>query len=111
VKRVLLIAALVAVSISALLATTAVAHLLTINAARTKAFYYAHRACNVDRYCDRYGVKTCRRQQAHVVICDIFNDRDTPAQGRYRCLRLVRIAYTSPYSHKPTITGFGNWRC
>ena len=45
------------------------------------------------------------------MICDIFNDRDTPAQGRYRCLRLVRIAYTSPYSHKPTITGFGNWRC
>jgi hypothetical protein len=111
VKRVLLTVALAAVSISAIWAATAAAHVLSINAARTKAFYYAHRACNVDRYCDRYGVKSARRQQAHVVIVDIFNDRDTPSQGRYRCFRLVRVSYTSNYTNKPSITGFGNWRC
>ena len=110
-KRTLLIAATAAIAVSAIWATSAFAHLLTIRAAQTKSFYYAHRACNVDRYCDRYGVRTCRRQQAHVVICDIFNDRDTPAQGRYRCFRLVRVSYRTPYSTKPTLTGFGNWRC
>ena len=110
-KRILLAATLAAVSLSAVLAATAPAHQLTIRAASTKAFYYANRACNVDRYCDRYGLLNCYRQAAHVVICRIVNDRDTPAQGRYRCTRLVRVAYRSPSSRKPTLTGFGRWQC
>ena len=110
-KRVLLTMALALVAFTAFMGANAVAHLLTIRAASTKAFYYAHRACNVDPACDRYGVTNCFRQQAHVVICRIFNDRDTAAQGRYRCTRLVRVAYRTSYSTKPTLTGFGRWQC
>jgi opacity protein-like surface antigen len=111
VKRLLLSIALAAVAVGSVFAASAAAHLLSINAASTKSFYYAKRACNVDPACDRYGVLNCRRQQAHVVICRVFNDRDTAAQGRYRCFRLVRVAYRYPGSHKPTITGFSRWNC
>ena len=104
-------AALAAVAVSATFAASAAGHLLPIHAAATKSFYYAKRACNVDRLCDRYGVLACKRQQAHVVICNIFNDRDTPAQGRYRCTKLVRVAYRYPTSVKPVLTGFGDWKC
>jgi hypothetical protein len=110
-KRVLLAAALAAIAVSALFATNAAAHFLSIKAAATKSFYYSHRACASDPACDRYGVLNCERQQAHVVICEIFTDRNTVAQGRYRCTRDVRVAYRSNYSYKPTITGFGDWNC
>ena len=97
--------------VAAVCAAPALGHVLSIEAAHGKARAYAQRACEGDRYCVRDGVSSCRRKHAHVVTCDVFNDRDTPAQGRYRCLRLVRIAYTTSYSTKPAITGFGNWRC
>ena len=110
-KRVLLAAVLAAVALSAAFATNAAGHQLSIKAAATKSFYYAHRACNVDPACDRYGVLKCERQQAHVVICAIFTDRDTVAQGRYRCTRMVRVAYRCNCSYKPVITGFTDWKC
>lgn len=110
-RRILLAVALAAASGSALGAASALAHVLSVERASAKARSYAHRACDADRRCDRYGVKSCRRRKAHVVICDVFNDRDTSAQGRYRCSRLVRVAYTSADSRRPAITGFGDWRC
>lgn len=110
-KRVLLCAALAAVAVSAVFATNAAAHFLSIKSAATKSFYYSHRACRTDPACDRYGVLTCDRQQPRVVICTIFTDRNTVAQGRYRCTRDVRVAYRSAYSYKPTITGFSDWNC
>ena len=110
-KRVLLFMALAGIAICGALAANASAHVLTIKAASTKSFYYANRACNSDPACDRYGVLNCSRQQVHVVICNIFNDRNTAAQGRYRCTRLVRVAYRTAYSTKPTLTGFGKWQC
>jgi hypothetical protein len=110
-KRVLLAAALAAVAVSAVAVENASGHELSIKAAATKSFYYSHRACNVDPACDRYGVLKCERQQAHVVICEIFTDRNTAAQGRYRCTRDVRVAYRCSCSTKPTITGFSEWRC
>jgi uncharacterized ParB-like nuclease family protein len=110
-KRILIAVALAAVSVSAVAATNAFGHQLSIRAASTKSFYYAQAACRRDPACDRFGVETCFRQQVHVVICRVFNDRNTVAQGRYRCRRLVRIAYTTPSDRKPGITGFGRWQC
>ena len=110
-KRIALVAVLAALAAGLVAAPSASAHKLTIKAAATKAFYYAQRACNVDQYCDRFGLVRARRQSLHVVIVTIFNDRTTPAQGRYRCTRLVRVAYRSGFSNKPTITGFSKWNC
>ena len=110
-KRFAILAVMGALLVGLIAAPSAPAHKLTIRAAAVKAAYYANRACNVDRYCDRFGLVGSRRQSLHVVIINIFNDRNTPAQGRYRCTRLVRVAYRTPSSRKPVLTGFGKWNC
>lgn len=83
---------------------------LPIETAANKAFIFAKHTCAHDQSCVRYGVTNCRRQSLHVVLCRIFDERDTEAQGRYHCTKLVRVAL-DPVTYRIVITGQGEWQC
>lgn len=83
---------------------------LPINTAAEKSFVFAKHTCRHDKNCTRYGVKNCRRQSLHVVLCRIFDERDTDVQGRYECTRLVRVV-VDPYTYRIVVTGQSPWQC
>ena len=83
---------------------------LPVKTAAAKSFIYAKHSCSHDFHCVRYGVRNCNRQGLHVVLCRIYLDRSTPAQGDYECQKLVRIA-VDPYTYRVLVTGNGPYHC
>ncbi len=83
---------------------------LPIRTAASKAFIFAKHTCAHDHNCVRYGVTNCKRQSLHVVLCRIYDERSTEAQGDYHCTRLVRVAL-DPVTYRIVITGQANWQC
>lgn len=83
---------------------------LPIGAAADRSARFAERLCDRDRNCVRHGVLNCRREAARVVICRIFDERDTRAQGRYECNRLIRVGF-DPATGRVPVTGLGRWHC
>ena len=83
---------------------------LSIHAAAERSANFAERTCDRDRNCIHHGVLNCRRQSRRVVLCRIFDERHTRAQGRYRCSRLIRVAL-DPASGRVPVTGLGRWQC
>jgi hypothetical protein len=83
---------------------------LPIDAAAERSAEFAKSTCDRDRNCVRQGVLNCRRQSRRVVLCRIFDERKTPAQGRYKCSRLIRLAL-DPASRQVPVTGLGRWQC
>jgi len=83
---------------------------LRIDRAGERSARFAERTCDRDRNCVRHGVLNCRRQARRVVICRVFDERDTRAQGRYECSRLIRVAL-APASRRVAVTGLGRWHC
>lgn len=83
---------------------------LSVKTAADKAFIFAKHTCAHDHNCVRYGVTNCNRQSLHVVLCRIFDERDTEAQGRYHCTRLVRVAL-DPVTYRIVVTGQAPWQC
>jgi hypothetical protein len=83
---------------------------LRIDRAAERSAEFAERTCDRDRNCVRHGVSNCRRQSRRIVICRIFDERDTRAQGRYLCSRLIRLAL-DPETRFVPVTGLGRWRC
>jgi len=83
---------------------------LSIDAAAERSARFAEQVCDRDRNCVRHGVLNCRRQSRRVVLCRVFDERDTSAQGRYDCSRLIRVAL-DPASGQIPVTGLGRWEC
>jgi hypothetical protein len=83
---------------------------LPIDAAAERSAGFAERTCDHDRSCVRHGVLNCRRQSRRVVLCRVFDERDTSAQGRYECSRLIRLAL-DPATGRVPVTGLGRWQC
>jgi hypothetical protein len=83
---------------------------LPVGAAAERSADFAKRICARDEHCVRHGVMNCRRQSARVVLCRIFDERDTQIQGRYRCNRQVRVSL-DPKTRRRPITGLGGWHC
>jgi hypothetical protein len=83
---------------------------LSIDAASERSARFAERICGRDRNCVRHGVLNCKRQSRRVVLCRVFDERDTRAQGRYECSRLIRVAL-DPASGRVPVTGLGRWQC
>jgi hypothetical protein len=88
----------------------AAADQLAISRAKERAAKFAESTCAHDKSCARAGVKSCRRQGPHIVLCRIFDHRKTEAQGRFVCTRLVRLALDTRTHHVP-VTGVSNWDC
>jgi hypothetical protein len=78
--------------------------------AATKATIYAKNTCAHDAHCVKSGVTNCNRQSPHALLCRMFVDRSTPAQGRYTCQKLVRVAL-DPATVKILVTGSSRWAC
>jgi hypothetical protein len=99
---------------SVLLATVALPAAAAVNLpaklADTKASIYAKHTCAHDPHCVRSGVTNCNRQSPHALVCRMFVERSTPAQGRYTCRKLVRVAL-DPAAVKILITGSSRWTC
>jgi hypothetical protein len=83
---------------------------LPVQTAADKAFVFAKHTCAHDQNCTRYGVTNCHRQSLHVVLCRIFDERSTEAQGNYHCTRLVRVAL-DPVTYRIVVTGQAPWQC
>ena len=83
---------------------------LATDAAAERSARFAERTCDRDRNCVRHGVLNCRRQSRRVVLCRIFDERETRTQGRYECSRLIRVAL-DPASGRVPVTGLGSWHC
>jgi hypothetical protein len=83
---------------------------LPVGRAAERSARFAERTCDRDRNCVRHGVLNCRRDQRRIVLCRIFDERDTRAQGRYECNRLIRLAL-DPESGRVAVTGLGHWHC
>jgi hypothetical protein len=83
---------------------------LPVSTAADKAFIFAKKTCAHDKNCVRYGVTNCRRQSLHVVLCRIFDERSTEAQGKYDCTRLVRVVL-DPVTYRIVVTGTSPWEC
>ena len=83
---------------------------LSIDASAERSERFAERTCDRDRNCVRHGVLNCKRQTRRVVLCRIFDERKTGAQGRYECSRLIRVAL-DPASGRVPVTGLGRWQC
>ena len=83
---------------------------LSIDSATERSERFAERICDRDRNCIRHGVLNCNRQSPRVVLCRIFDERDTRVQGRYECSRLIRVAL-DPASGRVPVTGLGRWQC
>jgi hypothetical protein len=45
-----------------------------------------------------------------VVLCRIFDERETRRQGQYRCNRLIRVTL-DPETGRMPVTGLGRWHC
>ena len=102
-----------ALLVSAALAATAVpaaALELPLERAEQRSLDFAERICARDKHCVRFGVLNCRRQGPKVALCRIFDERRTPAQGRYRCERLIRLSL-DPRTQRLPVTGLGDWHC
>jgi hypothetical protein len=98
------------VAIAALAAPAGAELTLTVANASERSADFAERICARDELCVRHGVMNCRRQSARVVLCRIFDERDTQIQGRYQCNRQVRVAL-DPKTRRRPITGLGDWNC
>jgi hypothetical protein len=83
---------------------------LPVQTAANKAFVFAKHTCSHDFHCVRYGIRNCNRQSLHVVLCRMYVDRKTNAQGNYTCQKLVRVA-VDPFDYRVVVTGNGNWAC
>lgn len=110
IKR-MVAAALVTLVLAGVVALPAAAAVfLPIETASNKAFNFAQNSCNHDPHCVKLGVTNCRRQSLHVVLCRIFDERQTAVQGRYPCTKLVRVAL-NPADFRVVVTGTGAWSC
>ncbi len=83
---------------------------LSADRAAKRSASFAERTCDRDRYCVRHAVLNCRRQARRAVLCRILDERDTRAQGRYACSRLIRVSL-DPAANRASITGLGRWHC
>lgn len=83
---------------------------LPVGVAAQKAFAFAKHTCAHDVHCVKYGTTNCRRISLHVVFCRMYNERSTPAQGRYACRKYVRVVL-DPITYKILVTGTSNWDC
>jgi hypothetical protein len=83
---------------------------LPISTAAEKSAVFAENTCSQDKHCVAHGVSNCYRQRPRVVFCRIVIRRHTPAQGSYRCSRLVRLGF-DPKTHRVPVTGLGRWHC
>jgi hypothetical protein len=103
-----LLASFVLIATAAMPAVAAVK--LPAPLAGTKAFIFAKHTCAHDVHCVKYGVTNCNRQSLHVVLCRMYVERSTAAQGRYDCQKLVRVAL-DPITYRILVTGDSNWSC
>jgi hypothetical protein len=110
VRRLIAVAVAFCAFLAALALPAAAAVKLPVEVAAEKSFVFAKHTCAHDRNCTRYGVRNCNRQSLHVVLCRIFDERDTDAQGKYECNRLIRVAL-DPNSFRIQVTGLGPWHC
>jgi hypothetical protein len=94
----------------ALAAPAAAMLTLPVEIAAQRSADFAARVCAHDEHCVRHGVMSCRRQSPRVVLCRIFDERDTQIQGRYACNRQVRVSLDPKTLRRP-ITGLGRWHC
>ena len=83
---------------------------LPVKLAGDKALVFAKHTCAHDIHCEKYGITNCARSSLHVVFCRMFVERDTAAQGRYACKKLVRVAL-DPITYRVLVTGNSNWSC
>ena len=83
---------------------------LSIPVARERAQRFAAQTCQHDRSCADSGVLGCRRQHDRVVLCRIFDRRQTDRQGNFVCARLVRLSL-DPRTRRVPVTGVSDWRC
>jgi hypothetical protein len=94
-----------------LIAEPALASLsLPIPVARERAARFAKRTCKHDESCADSGVLGCRRRGDRVVLCRIFDRRETDLQGNFVCARLVRLSL-DPRTRRVPVTGVSNWHC
>lgn len=103
-----LLASLVLLAMVAMPAVAAVK--LPAQTAAAKAFIYAKHTCSHDVHCVKYGITNCNRQGLHVVLCRMYVERSTAAQGRYACQKLVRVAL-DPITYRILVTGNSAWSC
>src|SRR5262249_32816674 len=75
-----------------------------------KASVSAKHTFSHDTPCAKYGIPNCNRQGGHVVLCRIYVERSTRAQGRYACQKLVRVAL-APIPYRIVVTGTTSWNC
>ena len=104
-----MVLAVLAITWAAAVPATAAVQLPVATAA-DKAFVFAKKTCAHDKNCIRYGVTNCRRQSLHVVLCRVFDERRTEAQGKYDCTRLVRVVL-DPVTYRIVVTGTSPWEC
>lgn len=83
---------------------------LPVRTAANKSFLFAKNTGSHDSNCVRYGVENCRRISLHVVFCRIFDERDTAAQGKYTCDKLIRVAVDLS-TYRVLVTGNGPYHC
>ena len=83
---------------------------LPVERAAAKSAEFAARLCDKDPHCVSDGVLNCDRQSPRIVLCRIFDERSTRAQGTYRCERMIRVALDAATGRAP-VTGIGPWHC
>jgi hypothetical protein len=83
---------------------------LPVQTAGNKAFQFAKHTCAHDLHCVKYGITNCNRQSLHVILCRMYVERSTPAQGRYACQKLVRVVL-DPITYRIVVTGTSSWNC
>ncbi len=110
VKRLLcaFLASLLLLATAAMPAVAAVK--LPVKLAGDKAFIFAKNTCAHDVNCVKYGITNCNRQSLHVILCRMYVERSTAAQGDYDCQKLVRVVL-DPITYKIVVTGTSNWAC
>jgi hypothetical protein len=110
VKRLALMAVALCTVLAVFTSPAGAAVKLPVQVAAEKSFVFAKHVCAHDQNCVKYGVLNCRRQSLHVVLCRIFDERDTEVQGRYECNRLIRVAL-DPSTYRVVVSGLGEWHC
>jgi hypothetical protein len=83
---------------------------LTISRATERAGVFAASTCKRDDSCVGSGVLNCNRKGNLVVHCRIFDERQTDAQGNYRCNREIRMVM-DPKTRRAPVNGLGRWHC
>ena len=48
--------------------------------------------------------------EKRLVLCRMYVERSTPAQGRYDCQKLVRVVL-DPITYRIVVTGTTSWNC